>query len=1034
MPAGYDRAVPGTIAFRGFVFDGASRELRRAGTAVDIARKPCDLLAHLVAHRDRVVPKSELLNELWPGIRVSEDALTSALRDLRRALNATGESPVIATVRGRGYRFVAAIDGGEPCAGDPFVGRAPVLQRLVAALRDAVAGAIRISLLAGPPGIGKTRLALEVAAAAREVDAAVHSARCYRGDGALPFWPWLDVVRGMLAGGGLAGLSAGDRARLAPLAWLAPDLVPGTEPRRDLDVLAARFRLFDALAAALRIACRARPRLVVVDDLHWADEASLLCFEFLVEQLVDTPLHLVCAFRDGEVAANPTLIRAIGAVARHAGGERIDLDGLGCAAVSELLAAAAGREPPAAFTARVHDATAGNPFFVTEIARLVSSAQIDVDGEGAVPVPVRVRDAVRLHLAQRSHACQELLQLASVIGRNLELAPLASALGRRPREVVALLEEAEAAGLVRSLPAPGAGHAFVHDLVRETLYRAVERGVRAQLHRRMAAALEACTDDRLEEIAYHYAEASVDGEPCEAALSYARRAAERAVGRMACEDAVAHYQRALDVLQRLDAGRLDERCRLLLAQAEAAWGTLEDAVAVRARFIRAAEAARAVGCARMLARAALGYTGFGAGPGDFRDIGVIDEVEIDLLTEASTALGDTASPLHSAVLARLALATVHGARAAAEAFAVAAVAMAEQLDDPEALAHALRYRHEVISGPRSVHERIAIAGRLLSLARAVGSRPLELDALFFLSRGHFELGDVASASAIANEAGAIAVAMRHPGAQFRNGTRRVLALTLGGAFAKAGTAAEALFVRDAARNLSAMGTLAAQRIAIAVRQGRADDAIALLEVEAVRRPVWALTRATLGAMYLGAGRIVDAHRELDRIARDDFAALAPDHTWLGCIQFLADLCLALREPDRARTLYRRALPFQDMVAAPYLATTCDGAVARGLGVLAHAMNDRATAALHFRRALDIERRLASPPLIAATLVRYASLLLDGGDAADRDHARSAIDEATAISRDLDIRLPLAELRAALGRGRSDRRSARHKPNGTPSPR
>ncbi|HEY0991010.1 MAG TPA: hypothetical protein VGD80_28345 [Kofleriaceae bacterium] len=360
--------------------------------------------------------------------------------------------------------------------------------------------------------------------------------------------------------------------------------------------------------------------------------------------------------------------------------------------------------------------------------------------------------------------------------------------------------------------------------------------------------------------------------------------------------------------------------------------------------------------------------------------------------------------------------------------------MAEQLDDPEALAHALRYRHEVISGPQSVHERIAIAGRILALARAVGSRPLELDALFFLSRGHFELGDVASASSIANEAGAIAVAMRHPGAQFRNGTRRVLALTLGGAFVEAGTAAEALFVRDAARNLSAAGTLAAQRIAIAVRQGRADDAIALLEVEAVRRPVWTLTRATLGAMYLAAGRIVDARRELDRIARDDFAALAPDHTWLGCIQFLADLCLALREPDRARALYRRALPFQDMVAAPYLATTCDGAVARGLGVLAHAMNDRTTAVHHFRRALDIERRLASPPLIAATLVRYASLLLDRGEAADRDHARRTIDEATAISRELGIRLPLVELRAALGRGRSDRRSARHKPHGTPSPR
>lgn len=1011
--------MPRVIGFRGFRLDLASGELCRGAAVIELARKPRELLAHLVAHRDRVVSKAELLAALWPGITVSEDALTSALRDLRRALGGTGDSPVVATVRGRGYRFVAALDDGAPAAArEPFVGRAAALAQLVAALRDAMTGATRISLLAGPAGIGKTRLALEVASVARGLDAAVHVARCYGGDGALPFWPWLDVVRSALAGDELVGLGAADRARLAPLAWLAPDLVPGGEQRRDLDVLDARFRLFDAIAAALRAVCRARPRLVVIDDLHWADEASLLCFEFLVDQLVDERLHLVCTVRDGESAGDATLIRAVGAVAHHDGGERIDLDGLDRPAVSELLAAAAGRAAPEAFSARVHDATAGNPFFVTEIARLVGSGHLEAERADAVPVPVRVRDAVRLHLGRRSAACQELLQLASVFGRRIELAPLAGALGRPPRDVLALLEEAEAAGLVRSGDAPGASHAFVHDLVRETLYRGVERVVRAQLHRRMAAALAACADDRLEEIAYHYGEASADGEACEAALSYARRAAERAVARMACEDAVAHYQRALEVLQRLDPGRLDERCRLLLAQAEAAWGTLEDAVAVRARFVRAAEAARATGCAEMLARAALGCTGHGSGPGDFRDISIIDEVEIDLLTEASAALGATASRLKSAVLARLALAMIHRARPAAEALAVEAVAMAEQLDDAEAVAHALRYRHDVISGPAMVHERIAIAGRMLTLARAVGSRPLELDALFFLARAYLELGDLAAAGSFADEAGAIAAEMRHPGAGFRSGTRRVLALTLRGAFAEARDAAESLFVRDAARNLAAAGTLAAQRIALAVRQGDADQAIALLQTEAVRRPVWTLTRATLGAMYLDAGRIADARRELERIARDDFAALAPDHTWLSCIQFLADLCLAFREADRARSLYRRALPFQDMIAAPYFATTCDGAVARGLGVLAHAMNDHAAAAQQFRRALQIERRLGSPPLIEATLVRYARLLIDRGQPGDADRARRAVDEATAIAGDHAIRLPLAELRASLVRGRT----------------
>ena len=280
----------------------------------------------------------------------------------------------------------------------------------------------------------------------------------------------------------------------------------------------------------------------------------------------------------------------------------------------------------------------------------------------------------------------------------------------------------------------------------------------------VATALESLRDpDRLEELAYHYAEAAEEG-VADKALFYSQRAAEKAVSLMACEDAVAHYNRALTALRLLEGSDPELSCELLLAQAEAAWGTLEQAEAVQQRFVRAANSARAIGSGTLLARAALGRTGYGAGPGGFRDLASIDLLDIELLTEASGALGNQPSKLKALVLSRLGLAVIKQQPPLAIELAAEAQTMAERLADPETLAWVLRYRHEVISGPDFVHERLVLADGLLRLARQVGCRPLELDALHFVARDYFELADIAAASRAAMAAAALSATMRHLGA------------------------------------------------------------------------------------------------------------------------------------------------------------------------------------------------------------------------------------------------------------------------------
>jgi DNA-binding SARP family transcriptional activator len=377
----------------------------------------------------------------------------------------------------------SALPGPAPSAdADPFVGRAPELAVLERALADASAGRGRMVVLAGEPGVGKTRLARELAQ--RATGAAVAWGRCAEEPGAPPFWPWAQVLRGLL--GGVSAPPDLDEILGEPPAP-APPVV---------DVEAVRFRLGRAVVGLLRPLAVDRPLLVIVDDVQWADVGSLRLLPMLAADLDGARILVVVTCRaTGEDRAD-ALADALAALARLPAVDRIRLAALDRADVRRLVAARLGPGAGAGPDDRldriaddVHDRSGGNPFFAVELVRLLATRR------GTDEVPAGVRDVLRRRLARLPEQTRAVLLLAAVVGREFDLDVVRDASGLSDGAALDAVEAGLMAGLVSENPADASGRfRFEHDLVREAIYHDVSRARRARLHARVAEALHGRPD------------------------------------------------------------------------------------------------------------------------------------------------------------------------------------------------------------------------------------------------------------------------------------------------------------------------------------------------------------------------------------------------------------------------------------------------------------------------------------------------------------------------------------------------------------
>ena len=428
--------------------------------------------------------------------------------------------------------------------GSTLVGRHHELAQLLVSL-DEARHTTRMALIEGEPGIGKTRLSEELAARAAADGAVVVWGRCHEGGAAPAFWPWLGALRSLVevvpsaAGAGADGLDH----LLAPSGDDGGLVAPGP----------VRFALFESVAATLATAAAERPLLVILDDLQWADRASLELLAFLAGRLIDEHVLVLGTVRELEVGQNDAVVDALAALSRRAGSRRLLLRGLDEADTGRLLTQATGQAVSPSLAAAIPARAECNPFYATELARLLVGTTGDAEEVIGDYVPAGVRDVVRRRLAQLPESTVEVLQVAAVIGRDAELTVLTRASQRSVDECLDDLDPAVVHRLVVAAEDQPGTFRFAHALVREVVLDGVSSLRRARLHLRVADAIAEAiggstigADDAAEILAEHLWAAAPVGVGGRAADAL-ERAAEVAVRRLAFESAQDLLRRAVQL-------------------------------------------------------------------------------------------------------------------------------------------------------------------------------------------------------------------------------------------------------------------------------------------------------------------------------------------------------------------------------------------------------------------------------------------------------------------------------------------------------
>lgn len=518
------------------------------------------LRGHLALALYRTGRQAEALDRIRDGRQLLAHELgldaTPALRELEQAI--LRHAPEVRWTAPP--ESVGLLKRHAPRASRALVGRDAEVAALAEAWGETTEGRGSIALVTGEPGIGKTQLAEELASQVTATAGRVHWGRSFEGGGAPAFWLWLQILDAAVADLDDEALSTVGGAQLAELARLAPAVSErlGVEPLPVIDAAEARFRLYDAVTRFLLKIASARPVALVLDDIHWADAPSLELLRFLAGHIKNAPLLVIATYRDSGGDRAPLLDETLATLTRQAPLIRVPLAGLTLDDVSSLLERHRGARPPEALARRLHERTDGNPFYLSELIRLISP---DPETWGQTPaldaMPTGVRDVIEHRLVALPSEVVAALEVAAVIGRDFDIATVAHAQHVSASEILESLDAAVAARVVVEQDASASAYRFTHALVRETLYARLRPSRRARLHARVAEAIEATSgDSRISELAFHYEHAAALG-LAERAVEAALAASDTARKLLAYEQSKEHLRRALRVLERF--GDLTER-------------------------------------------------------------------------------------------------------------------------------------------------------------------------------------------------------------------------------------------------------------------------------------------------------------------------------------------------------------------------------------------------------------------------------------------------------------------------------------------
>lgn len=847
----------------------------------------------------------------------------------------------------------------------------------------------RVVTVAGEAGIGKTSLAAELAARAHDDGAVVMAGRAPQ-EGLAPYQPFLEALSLYFATASLDDIRAAVREHGPELAGLVPELrrrVPELPVVRE-ELEGERYRLFEAVVGLLSSISTAAPILFVLDDLHWADRPTLLLLRHLARARRPTRMLVLLAYR--AEAATDVLRDALAELDREGLSTQLNIEGLNDRDTAELVMLRAGERPSSAFARRIHRETEGNPFFVEEIVRNLVAAGLRVGSATAsdlqrFELPDGVKRMVARRLERLDARTIEWLRVASVAGRDFDADLIERLVDLQEEEFLTSLEEALAAGvLLESTGEPGR-YSFSHALVREALYEGMSAPRRARLHRRVGEALEASGERSLSALALHFTRAA-GLQDAEKAISYAVQAAEQATQGLAHEEAVEHYARALDVLNRYESVATPRRLELLLALGEASVRAGERRRA-RDVFLNAGELADELGETHSLVRAAVG-----ASRRYVQQPGVVDSELIALHERALQRTAGERTAERVLLLARMS-GTLYftDQRSRMVPLSQEAAEIAQELGTPRAMSIACGACRAALWDPARLTERLHLSTEMVTTAQQADDAELQVQAHAWLLVDLLELGDRDGVDAQIAAYTALSDQLRQPLFRWQTHVWKAMVCLLDGSLQEAEEAAtQALVAGAPAEDVTAPQYYSIQLLSIRREQGRATELEETMRGIASQAPGRRGWRVELARILWESGRTAEAQAEFELLA-DELGEVLPDGEWMPIMASLGQLCTLLGDRERATTLYKLLLTYDGAFVVRGMGGLCLGPVARLLGRLATVMGRHSVAREHFESALRAASTLRAPVILAHTRLDYAEALQSGARAARliRDAAATA---------------------------------------------
>jgi len=641
---------------------------------------------------------------------------------------------------------------------------------------------------------------------------------------------------------------------------------------------------------------------------------------------------------------------------------------------------------------------------VQELSRVLVAAGLPeraLDSPGWGIVLPRGAQAVILHSMYRlSGPCRRVLTAAAVAGKEFDLNLLARLRDLRDVSLHEAIEEAVSAHVIVRHAADKGSLSFRHALLREALYGHLPATRRALLHRQVAESLSEIygpeAEQHASELAYHFLEAS-SVDTSAAAVRYARKAAEKALGLFAYDEAVRLYERALEVTGPEEVVDESLRCDLMLSLGQAKWDA-GDPVAGRRAFEDAAAVARRRGDFARLARAALGCGR------SLTSLGTVDGPVVELLEEALGGLPREDTSLRAMVMASLARALYWSPEAERRrSLGRQAVELARLGDEDLVLAHVLDAVWIATWAPENPEERLDIATEMLLLADAIGDKARAHQGHRWRMIALLELGNTDEARREFEAQVKIAHELRHS-AQLENAAvvSAMWALFEGRLDEADQLVRDALASAERAHDRAASEQFGAQMIALLREKDRLHEIEPAVRAFVEGNPSVLAWRAVLAWIYVQRQQEPDARAEFEHLAMDEFLGLHRDYTWLITMSLLAEVCAFLNDQQRADILYEQLLPFAGRNTVMGYAIVSAGSVSRALGLLARTMGRWQEAETHFECALDMNERMKAWSWLAWTRYEFARLLMGRAGPGDRERAARLQEQACMNARELGM--------------------------------